>query len=102
MSLFKKDKTKICITYQNNDFGDTKLTVDGVDWWSLPNKQKKIIAEACWKNLNVNDYEYFLKWWVTEASDVHEQYHINEGSGFVNGEPVKEQIVWKDKVWLKI
>lgn len=105
MGIFH-NKQKICITFQRNDFGDTRLFITNsrgeVDWRELSDKDKRKIAIKIFKNLNIDDYEYFLKWFVQEVPDVHVKKYIKEGSEFVNGNPVREQLVWFDKVWINI
>lgn len=89
MGLF--GKKKVCVTYRRDDAGETTLEVGGLDYRHLDDEVKLRIMKECFCNIfHPDDFEEFMKWYVSYAVDVYSC--CKEG----------DRTVWTNKIWIKL
>ena len=68
------------IVYQIDDYGKSKLTIDGVESYKFSDRKLKHILKKCMKNISVLEFESFMVWYCQEFPSASERFHQNDGT----------------------
>lgn len=68
------------ITYQTDDYGKSKLTIDGVESYKFSDRKLKHILKKCMKNISVLEFEDFMQWYCQEFPRISERFPQNNGT----------------------